>query len=77
MMQKNSQLSLIVSNPKLPGKRIDPQDKSAESRKWSPLAELLRRWKQRRKSIIEPTPAERLEIEARISNQLYPKRLIR
>jgi hypothetical protein len=77
MIQKNNQLSLLVSNPKLPGKHIDVPEQTGESRKWSPLAELLRRWKQRRKSSVEPTPAERVEIEAQVSNDLYPKKIIR
>jgi hypothetical protein len=78
MMHKNSQLSLLGSPPKLPGKRIDPDDNSRESRPWRPLAALWLRWKEllgyRQRSAVEPTASERVEIEAQVSKALYPKR---
>jgi hypothetical protein len=77
MIQKNSQLTLLVSNPRLPGKGLDLHTQSGDNLKWNPLTELLRRWKQRRESTVEQTPAERLEIEARVRVALYPKKIIR
>jgi hypothetical protein len=78
MMQKNSHLILSGSNPKLPGKRIDPPDNPVESSQSSPLMAFLGWWKRllwrRQKSLVEPTVNERVEIEAAVRNYLYPKR---
>jgi hypothetical protein len=77
-MQKNSQIILLDSNPKLPGKRLNPPDNSGESNKFKPLKAFLGWWKRllwrQRKGSAEPTGNERVEIEARVSNHLYPKR---
>jgi hypothetical protein len=77
MIQKNIHLRAPGSNPKLPGNRAESQEISGKTTHWSPLMELLRRWKYRHTSAIEPTADERLEIEAQVSNQLYPKRHIK
>jgi hypothetical protein len=80
-MHKNSQLSLLGSTPKLPSKRTDPDDNSKESRPWRPLMALRLWWKEllgyRQTSADTPTVSERVEIEARVSNALYPKKLIK
>jgi hypothetical protein len=74
-MQKNSPLNLPGSHPLLPGRRIAPHDTSGKSSLWSPLMGMRHRWKQHRKSTVEPTTDERLEIEAQISHELYPKKI--
>jgi hypothetical protein len=80
MIYKNSQLSLLVSNPELPIKLTDPNVNPIESSQWKPLVALLRWWKQQsgycQRSPAESAGAERLEIEARVSKELYPKRFI-
>jgi hypothetical protein len=81
MRQKDTHLSLLGSNPKLPGKRSDPYDNFSEGGKWRPLVSILRRWKHRlsprQRPTAEPTVEERVEIEAQVSQELYPKRFKR
>lgn len=81
MIQKNRQLSLLDNNPKLPGKRTDAPDKSSEGGQWRPLENFLL-WCQdllwrRPRSAVETTASEREEIEARVRNELYPKKVKR
>jgi hypothetical protein len=78
-MHKNAHLNLLAGNPKLPGKRPEPSENSPGGGQPGPLSALLRWCRQLlwqgHKAAADPTEAEKLEIEAWVTNELYPKRV--